>query len=210
MPGVTITLDEATPLLERVKTAAQARGLALVAARAVGSLVKEHLYGLDAKRHRFGRHFYRQAADSVTAGAAPEGAAVSITQQGFRQRLFGGAIYPGNGKKFLTIPAVPEAFGTRAGEWTGLKVSRAYDPRTGALRWALVRVLSASVSGRAKKGKLNRAIAKNLGIGDVVFWLVRDVGQRADPTVLPTAADMSARGVKAIEDRFLRLALRRI
>ena len=36
MSGVTIRLDEATPLFERVRSAAVAKGLALVAARAVG------------------------------------------------------------------------------------------------------------------------------------------------------------------------------
>ena len=208
MPGVTIILDEVTPLLERVRTAAQVRGLALVGARAVASLVKTHLYGLDAQRHRFGRHFYRQAGDSVTSDTTPQGGVVSITQTGFRQRLFGGTIVPGPDKQFLTIPAVPEAVGTRAGEWSGLKFAYAFDPKIGALRPALVRATPAAVKSSAPAGKLNRAIRQNIEIGDVVFWLVRKVEQEADPTVLPESEQMATTAVGAIKTRIERLQSR--
>src|SRR5437868_1753608 len=130
MSGVGIVLDEVTPLLERVKTAAAAQGLALVAARAVGGLVKEHLYGLDGQRHRFGNHYYRQAGDSVTTGIVPQGAVVSINQIGFRQRLLGGRIAAKAGK-YLTIPAAPEAYGHRAREFNDLDFAIVENPATG-------------------------------------------------------------------------------
>jgi len=203
-----IILDEVTPLLARVNDAAVAKGLVLVGARAVGSLVKEHLYGLDQQRHRYGRHFYRQAADSVTAQSVAQGASVSITQLGFRQRLLGGAIYPRGG--FLTIPEAPEAYGHRAREFPDLHVARVVDPKFGFLRWALIRNLSTPIAVRKRKQKdgtyRTKIIAGQQRGGEVMYWLVRDVGQRADPTVLPYAEQMNARAVSAIETEMLRLA----
>ena len=206
--GVTVVVDEITPLLERVQSLATARGLALVGARAVGDLVKQHLYGLDGQRHQYGRHYYRQAGDSVTARIVPEGAAVSITQTGFRQRLFGGTITP-RVAKMLTIPANPEAYGMRAREFKDLDVRRVLDPKTGALRLALVRRASTQIRYVRRKNKdgtssLNAKPVREVG-GEVMFWLVRKVVQKADPTVLPYAEQMSARALAAIQARFLRL-----
>lgn len=207
----TILLDEVTPLLERVKTEAQARGLALVAARAVGGLVKDHLYGLDQQRHRYGSHFYRQAADSVTTGAAPEGAVVSITQLGFRQRLFGGTIRPKN-VRYLTLPAHPDAFGKRAREFNDLDFAYRVNPATGALQPCLIRRAQTSIRYRRTKGKdgvvrLKVAAVTSLQ-AEVMFWLVKSVSQPADPSVLPHGEQMSARAVGAIKTALLRPALR--
>jgi hypothetical protein len=200
--GVTILLDEVTPLLESVTSLVQARGLALVGARATASLVKEHAYGLNGERHRSGgRNFYRQAADSVSTAAVSQGAVVSINQQGFRQRLYGGAIRPGAGKTYLTLPACDEAYGKRAGEFPGLKFAYALDPKSGALRPALVRPAGTAV-------KIGRKKAVTSLQPEVLFWLVRKVDQRADPTVLPYGEQMSAVAVAAIRTRFSRLALR--
>lgn len=201
MAGITIILDEVTPLLDNVRTVAQAQGLALVGARAAGSLVKDHLYGLDTQRHRNGRHFYRQAADSVSTGIVPQGAVVSINQTGFRQRLNGGAIRPRAGKKYLTLPACPEAEGKRAGEFSGLQFAYALDPESGALRPALVRPAGSLV-------KIGRKKAVTTLKPEVLFWLVREVDQHADPTVLPHTEQMIAVASAAIRTRFSRLALR--
>jgi len=97
--GITITQDDATPLLERLGTAALPSGISLVMARAVGIQVKDHLVALNAERHRFGRNYYAQAARSVTAIGAGGFAIVTVTQIGFRQRLYGGQITAGqNGR----------------------------------------------------------------------------------------------------------------
>jgi hypothetical protein len=211
MSGVTIVLDRATPLLERMKTVAQAEGLALVGARAVGGLVKEHLYGLDQQRHGFGRHFYRQAGDSVTTGLSPRGAYVAITQTGFRQRLLGGTIRP-KVTKMLTIPADPEAVGMRAGEFNDLEVGRAFDPKTGAIRLALIRRPHTRIRYRRVRGEGGAVQVRvkpvaELG-GEPMFWLVKKVTQRADPTVLPHGEQMNARAAGAMEQRIVRLVQR--
>jgi hypothetical protein len=209
--GLSIVVDEITPLLARVKSAAAAQGIALVGARAVAGLVKEHLYGLDRQRHRGGRHFYRSAGDSVTTGIVPAGAVVSITQTGFRQRFFGGTIRPRRAR-MLAIPASPESQGMSPREFPDLDLKRMYDAN-GAIRLALVRRASTVITYRRRKrkdGTVQLTVAPvmtRLG-GDVLFWLVPKVFQRADPTVLPYPAQINQRAVGAIKARFLRLALR--
>lgn len=211
MSRIVIQTDTASLLLDRLQSAAQASGLALVGARAVGGLIKEHLYGLDRERHRSGKHFYRAAGDSVrTVGAGTGVASVSITQLGFRQRLFGGTIVPRNGRTYLTIPASPEAVGMRAGEFSDLRFTMAYDER-GAIRPALVRPVSQAVSfirRKRKDGSIKTTIKPGELRGGVMFWLVRKVTQRADPTVLPYAEQMGVRANAAIKAEVLRLTTR--
>ena len=111
--------------------------------------------------------------------------------------------------KMLTIPASPEAYGMRAREFKDLDVRRVLDPKTGVLRLALVRRASTQIRYVRRKNKdgtatLNAKPVREVG-GEVMFWLVRKVVQKADPTVLPYAEQMSARALAAIQARFLRL-----
>lgn len=175
-----VVLDEATPLLARLGAAAASPELARAGAEAVAGLVREHLQGLDTQRHRFGHHFYRQAAESVTVVENGRGAVVAIGQVGFRQRLLGGPIEPHHGT-YLTIPAAPEAYGRRASEFSDLVFAKAFDAG-GALRPALVR----------RTGR------------QVMYWLVRGVQQAADPTVLPPEANLSAAALAAIQSELER------
>ncbi len=207
--GIIISRDDASPLLQRVKDAAQIAGLSLVMARAIGILVKDHLVALNAERHRYGRNYYAQAARSVSARAAGGFALISITQIGIRQRLYGGRIMPGPGKQFLTIPAVPEAYGMRAGEFQDLHVGRAMNP-AGRIQWALIRRASTAISIARRKradGTIKTSVrpGEMRAGGEVIFWLVRSVNQRADPSVLPTRQEMIATGVAAAERRLMRL-----
>jgi hypothetical protein len=209
MTGVTIIVNTAGPLLERVMSAAQRSGLVLVAARAVANLVKSHLIELDTERHQFGRHYYLQAARSVTSRGGGDGLAlVTATQTGIRQRLFGGLIKPGAGKKFLTLPNNPEDSGKRAREFNDLDYGLALYS-DGSLRPALVRRASTAVSFIRRKQhdgtvKVTTKPGELRG-GEVIFWLVRKVFQRPDPTVLPPREDMNATASDAMKRRILRL-----
>lgn len=212
MSGVSVIFDEVSPLLSRIQSAAQLQGVVLVGARAVGQVVKTHLFGLDTQRHRGGRHYYAQAARSVATASVPQGAAVTITQTGFRQRLLGGTIRPR--KKYLTIPAAPEAYGMRAGEFADLQFALVTDPRSESIRPALVRRPSTAISIARRKGKdgtVKTTVKQkaNLG-GEVMFWLVRKVTQKADPSVLPYAEQMSGAAIAAMKGRILRLAERQL
>jgi hypothetical protein len=207
--GIIIDRDDASPLLARVKDAATAAGLSLVMARAIGIQVKDHLVALNAERHRFGKNYYARAARSVSARAAGGFALVSINQVGIRQRLYGGTIRPGAGKKFLTIPATPEAYGMRAREFQDLKVGRALNP-DGRIQWALIRRASTAISftrRKRKDGTVKLAVRPGelRAGGEVIFWLVSKVTQRADPSVLPTKQEMAATGIAAAERRLMRL-----
>jgi hypothetical protein len=209
MSGITVTLnDEITPLLERVRTAAQAQGLALLGARAVGNVIRAHLVQLNAERHHYGRNYYAQAAQSVTTAALGTGAAVSITQVGIRQRYYGGPIDPKN-STYLTIPACPEAMAHRASEFSDLRFTYAPDDQ-GNMRPALVRNYSQIVSiGRRKKadGSVQfHVLPGSLMGGEVMFWLVKHVDQAPDSTVLPEPAAMSDAASKAIGNRLQRMS----
>lgn len=212
MSGVTIVLDSAGPLLERISNAAQRAGLALVGARAVAILTKDHLVQLDQERHRFGRHYYLQAARSVASVATQAGLAlVSVSQTGIRQRLFGGEIRPKSPRKYLTLPAQPEAHAKRAGEFADLDFAFAMD-ENGSLRPALVQRASTAVTiARRKKkdGTVSFTVKPGeLRGGKVMFWLARRVLQRADPSVLPPEPLVRATAVEAIRRRVLRLETR--
>ncbi len=209
MSGVGIVVNTAGPLLERIVSAAQRAGLAVVAARAVALLTKAHLVALDEERHQFGRHYYLQAAKSVTARDGGSGLAlVTVTQTGFRQRLNGGTIVPGPGKRYLTLPNNPEDSGKRAGEFNDLEFGLA-PYSDGSIRPALVRRASSAVSfiRRKLKGGGVRVTVKpgELRGGEVIFWLVRKVFQRPDPTVLPSGEAMQATATEAITRRILRV-----
>lgn len=211
MSGVTYRIDEATPLLERLRNAAAAHGLALVGGRAGAQLVRQHLFGLNAERHRYGRNFYAQAARSVHVAKVPQGAAISITQTGFRQRLEGGTIRAKPGKA-LTIPEDESAIGKRAGEFSDLHLAKFVNPRTGELQAALVRNLSTPITIRRRtlkdgliKTKISALAQRG---GEIMFWLVKSVTQRPDPSVLPHKEHIAARVVGAIKARLARLASR--
>lgn len=206
--SVTVVINSAEPLLERLKDATLRGGLALVGARAVANLTKDHLIALDGERHRFGRNYYLQAARSVFARAIGDGqAAVTISQVGIRQRLFGGPITPKAPKRYLTIPANAEAYGRRAGEFHDLDFQLV--EHDGRLRAALVRRASTAVSftrRKRKDGSVKVTVKPGeLRGGEVMFWLVRRVLQQPDPSVLPSGEKMSGAAVGAMAIRIARI-----
>ena len=206
---ITVAIDSAGPLLERVQNAARRAGLALVGARAVANLTKSHLIELDQERHQFGRHYYLQAAQSVASVVTGEGqAAITITQTGIRQRLFGGAIRAKAPRRYLTIPNNPEDSGKRAGEFHDLRFAYA-EHADGGVRPALVRRASTAISftrRKQKDGSVKVSVrAGDVRGGEVIFWLVRRVWQKPDPSVLPTGEAMSSAAVAAIRGRVARL-----
>lgn len=198
--SINVSRDDLSPLLARLGNEARLGGLTDVMGRAAGNLVKDWLYDLDSQRHRYGRNYYRGAADSVTVTSSPVGAVISITQVGFRQRVQGGVIRPKAGKKFLTIPAAPEAYGRRAGEFSALEMRYVMD-ESGHLRPALVQRAHTTlkfVNRRRKDGTVSLSVKPGaLNEGKVMYWLVRQVTQRADSSVLPAPGLIIAAAVQA-------------
>lgn len=212
MSGMGINIsDRARPLLDLMKTEAGKQGLTLVMGRAVSNLVRAHLIALNGQRHKNGRNYYAQAAKGTTYAATPQGAVISISQVGIRQRRFGGEIKPKKTGGFLTIPAHPSAQGMRAREFGDLDRQLVMN-ENGHLQWALVRRVSQAISLRRRKGKdgsiSTRVVPGELRGGEVMYWLVRRVVQNEDPSVLPTTDLMIRTGLQAGILRINRLAAR--
>ncbi len=170
-----------------------------VGGRGLVNVLREHFSRLDRERpNQLGgkrTHFWRQVAHSVqqprTAG---DKVIVSINHVGAAQRLFGGSIVPVNAK-YLTIPARAEAHGKRAREFPDLEILWGKRGRP----VALVQRQQTSVNyGRDK----NKGVPKSGGErgGGVFFWLVQEVTQRADPTVLPTDDELGNAAVAAMRE----------
>ncbi len=190
MPGPGIQIhDEATGAL-----LAMGRGLAGDSLRhslggSVLNLVQDHLRGLDSSRaNRMGgvrTHFYGNAAESAHYSVAGDGLVVSITEEGFAQRYFGGDLTP-QSKKWLTIPARSETYGHRAGE---------FDLQFVPIRADLAMLVSkegnrGSYLTTNTRGKRVRR-TKDIEGGVAMFWLVKAVHQDPDPSVLPADAQFS-------------------
>lgn len=178
--------DQATgslaDLIEQVKPARAAR----VVAPAAANLFRTHLFKLNDERpNRLGgkrTNFFSQAAKATSATAEGGTVKVNVAHVGIRQRVEGGTIRPTNGRKFLTIPARSEAYGTRAKEHPFL-VPIFF--RSGA--GALVEADRSDRGTRTEQG------------GGVWFWLVKSVTQRPDPTVLPDRAAIIGASTQALD-----------
>ncbi len=164
--------------------------------------IVSHLQGLGPNKRFPGATtgYYAQAAESATPPqATADGVEVGITQKGFRQRLLGGHIRQNTpGKTYLTIPGQALSYGRLAPEFGGLKFTFARNEE-GYLMPALVATDNLVLSGlktrrRRKKGDPYGPLPPRtpLEAGDVVYWLIRQVNQNPDPTVLPTVDEMKA------------------
>ncbi len=205
--GLSINLrDEVTPANERVLDALGRRDVRTVMGRAVVGVLKAHFVELDASRHRssVGVHYYGMASRSVQQpNIAEDGFTVGIAQAGIAQRYYGGTITAGSsgsGKKFLTIPAVPQAMGRRASEFTNLRFIFFPKLDYGALVEAKPGAVTYKGSPRAKKVRSLRTVPREDGRPQVVFWLKRSVTQKADPSVIPEEEKMTAPALAAAGD----------
>lgn len=178
------------------------KGFLSVVGRAARNLTVDHLrdYGRSHPNRLGARStgFYRQAADAVNYRVlGDESVVLSIPQQGLALRIFGTAGLPGGvlrpvSKKFLTIPAVAEAHGKRAGEFSDLEFGFAFDSELGRMRPALVRRADSLLSLFRNRRSADRPKAFGPGTqqsdGEAIFWLVRQVRQDGDREVLPADA----------------------
>lgn len=182
--------DQATPVVVALDQEVASGRIEEVMGRAGTNRVQEHLFRMNAERpNRLGgrrTNFYASASRSTNYESKPGEVKININQVGIRQRLQGGVIRPVN-KKFLTVPAVAEGHGRRASEFNNLRV--AYG--TGGRPVALVESAASGVSFGRKKKDGSRAVIQGEALGGrVIFWLVKEVNQKPDPSVLPTNDDI--------------------
>jgi hypothetical protein len=211
--SVLILRDTASAMVRNLGRALDVEGLRIVIGRAEQRLFRDHLYALNSTRHRYGRGYYRQAADSVTFQANPR-LAIGISQIGMRLRLEGtdglpgGRLRPRPGKRFLTIPAAPEAQGKLAGEFDNLKVRMAINPKTGRLQRALVRGASSALRlsrRKAKDGSIKWTVKPGEVRPVVMFFLAASVYQKPDRSVLPSDEQIVDTALTTVDRRLARL-----
>jgi hypothetical protein len=206
--ALSITVDISKAALkapaEVARRVAVLRGAALnrQIGRGVAGLFSDHFRYLDATRpNALGgnrTHFYGDAAKAVSSDGDNEGATITVAQQGIRQRLQGGTIRPGAGKKYLTIPARAEAYGRRAREFHDLKFVKLKNGR-GMLVAGELTGLTGKMN---KKGEVVERPGTEDGV--VMYWLVPSVVQKADPSVLPPGAAIRGMVQHVIDQAFYR------
>jgi hypothetical protein len=144
-----------------------------VIAKAAAEEVKDNFVALDRARHRGGSfNFYGRAALATSSGVQGKAAYVSIDHEGIALRRFGGTVRPRTAK-FLSIPAIDEAQGKRAREFSGLHFRRNASGNGGRL---------CDVGGR------------------VFYWLVEQSTHQPDPSVLPTDAEITEAATDALKE----------
>ena len=211
--GLDLT-DELTPALRGMGDALARPDVRAVMGRAVVGVLRGHFEKLEAERHQnlAGTHFYGQASRSVQQPqVGSDGFSIAINQVGVAQRYFGGTIVAGangSGAKFLTIPAIPQALGRRAGEFTNLKFVFFKKLDLGALVATEGDRVSFKGAPRAQKDQGRRIVPREDGRPQVVFWLKRSVTQAADPSVLPEPEEMAAAAYGAAESYLNRVFAR--
>lgn len=191
--------DQATPFLNRLGDRVRSGALENAMGRGANNAVRNHLFRVNRERpNQLGgrrTNFYAGAARATSYTSRPGLIEVNVNQVGIRQRVEGGVIKAVKGK-YLTIPAVPEAHGRTAREFSNLRFGFA-ENKYGNLQPALVRASASQVSFGRKKRDGSRSVKRTGSAGgEVVYWLTPRVFQRADPTVMPAEAEI----IKAATD----------
>jgi hypothetical protein len=187
--------DHASPAIRAMAARLTPRRLAAAVGPACARATRRHLAGLPSNRQGWPTTFFWQRAAKATHWAAePEGAVISISQVGVRQRFQGGRIRAVN-RKFLSIPAVAEAYGRTAAEFPNLRfaVLRPGGP-------ALVETAASEIRIGPRRKDGSRSVthtALRLG-GGVVFWLRPSVMQAGNPDVIPSRAVLLGVAAEAI------------
>ena len=177
---------------------AVARGLAParllpIIGRAAVNVWRGHLFDLNRTRPNQigGRRtgFYAQAARSASFEVAGDNSVVvSANSVGIAQRFYGGTIRPKLGKKYLTIPVAPEAYGKTAREFPNLQLVFGHGGQPIALATPSTRAVQITQN---KRGKIVKQATGRLGV--IMFRLVKSVTQQPDPTVIPSAETFDAK-----------------
>lgn len=165
-------------------------------ARGVQQVFMAHFFELDRTRaNDLGgkrTHFYGDAAKATSSQGTETEAIVTVAQQGIRQRLEGGTIRAKPGG-WLTIPARAEAYGRRAREFHDLHFIKLKNGNAMLVAGELT-----GATGRMdKKGNLQTRAGSEEGV--VMYWLVPEVYQAPDASVLPKAIDIEAVVVKTVD-----------
>lgn len=202
--ALAITVDVSNPAngaLDELRKAVSPEVTNAAIGGAARRVVQDHLRTLDeARPNALGgkrTHYYAQAARSVTYESSGDTVTVGIHHTGIAQRYFGGEIKPVTAK-VLTIPAIAEAHGHRAGEFDFLSLVWPKGKSVGALVERDRTEIKISQDRRkGRTGLRVKKTAERLG-GRVFFWLVAKAVQEPDPSILPGASLIQAASRNAV------------
>jgi hypothetical protein len=194
MIAFNVNSEELAVLQRRATDAGIAGQAAKVGGRAVAGFLRDYLFNLDAERpNKMGgdrTHFYADAARSVQVPEVSGGtASVSINHVGLAQRLLGGPIKPVVAT-LLAEPARAEAYGKAPREFDDLEF---VPTRNGGM---LVQALQIQITRGKRKGDYSTTTVGALAM----YWLVPEVDQDADPTVLPSETALAGCATGAMSD----------
>lgn len=199
-------LDTARPTLDRVRTLMRPEQINRVVGVSATRFVRAHLSAQDRTRpNALGgkrTHFYAQAARATSFTIDPDGVTISIAQVGIAQRFFGGTIKAKPGK-YLTIPANPAAHGKRAREFD-LELVFGAGGRPVALATKSTRRVEIT---QGPNGKVRKRVVGQRG--EIMFTLVKSVTQAPDPTVLPSADELTTVVITELNKQFESVISRR-
>lgn len=152
--------------------------LAQAGARGIRNAIVSHLRRKPANRRGFpSSGYWADAADSVSVLPSSGGvAAVEIAKEGVALHYEGGTVLPKDGGKALAIPLAAEVYGKNPSEWSGFRRGdEAGDDDVLQLFWP-----KNSAHG----------FLKHRDTGELYYLLVPRTTIKADPSVLPSEADM--------------------
>ena len=171
----------------------QGEGTKHAAGRGVRRLLMDHLGSLDASRpNQLGgrrTHFYADAARNTSYEVTNDGALVHIHQQGIALHYYGGVIKPTGGRKFLTIPVDPAAYGRRAGEFNNLEIAWG---RTGGGKPRPIGLVTKNDYDHKTRGKGKKSALKEVIPGKWMYALVLSATIPEDKSVIPSDDLMQA------------------
>lgn len=188
--------DYATPRLQRlIDGLRNPRPLYQMAGARVQECVRDYLIVLAGSRHDTAESLGAQpsghlgkAAEKVARPSAlhpiPDGISLSLNHPGMSRAFKDVTIRPGPDKKYLTIPAVAEAYNKRAYRFDNLEVLFG---KNGP--YALAERPQTKVRWRKSKGRTYAAAGEQRG-GRIFYWLVKSAFQEQDRTLLPEGVDL--------------------
>lgn len=208
--------DSATARIEGLAAVTTSDATLSAGGRSLRNAIERQLVSLPPNNRFPGAstNFWQKAAKSLTQPmVSSPSVTVSITETGVRYNYFGGTIKApwknGSTTNYLTIPAVEEAYGKRASEFSDLTVAFLGRSTSGAPILALVKGLPRTSSRpltpvtrpntpTTASRKESEATLKPRARLNVMYWLVKSVTKQPNPNVLPTEGQMNAAFVSGL------------
>lgn len=155
----------------------------------VEKVTKSHLVAIAQTRHATAQRLgaapsghWAQAAEKTSVSADDSGATISISQPGIGRVAHDVKIVPGAGKKYLTLPAIAEAYNQRAYRVPGLRAM---------VRW---------INGERRAVALAKRGEGDQAKETVWYWLVKSVHQKQDRTLLPSDEEYRLSALTGVRD----------